>query len=150
VHDVDLFVLEVALGHQHNITGGDPHLFAHFPTNVPQSRHTIETKALAASIPEHLYDLSVFLACDSKQSERTLSGEGFCRGAIAEPRSRVPFLLFHSGTNMFIDQIDCIKTIDGTNDTICEHVEQFHSCVSEFILNPSHQTIVPYMSRSIH
>mmetsp|Transcript_3109 Transcript_3109/g.7484 ORF Transcript_3109/g.7484 Transcript_3109/m.7484 type:complete len:260 (-) Transcript_3109:114-893(-) len=62
VDDVDLFVLKVSLGHQHDVTGGDPYLFAHLSANVSQSGDTVEAKALAPAVSEHLDDLGVLLA----------------------------------------------------------------------------------------
>lgn len=63
VDDVDLLILEVSLGHQHNVTGCDPYLFPHLTPDVAKTGHTVKAETLASAIPEHLDHLRVLLAC---------------------------------------------------------------------------------------
>lgn len=69
VYNIHLFILEITLSHQYDITGCDPHLFSHLSTNVTQASYTIKAKALTATVAQHLYDLRIFLACKKDDNQ---------------------------------------------------------------------------------
>ena len=61
VQNVNLFVLEITLADQDNVSCRNPYLLSHFSSDVTQASDTVVTKAFTSSVSKHSHNLGVFL-----------------------------------------------------------------------------------------